>query len=590
MASTKRYFDPSDEKDAEILRKMLEDVFSDNEVADDETDSDEESVHDQMEVDEEEYGDSSDVDLSETLDEEGVPYFIGKDRKTKWRKDIFPKNVRTRSVNLLTKLPGVIGAARSAKTELESWKCFICDDILEILVRYTNKYIISIQSKFNRERDAKTTDLIEMKAFIGLLYFAGLYKSNRQNLDDLWSSDGMGVELFRLVMSERRFRFLIRCLRFDDRETRLERKSVDKLAAVREIFSIFVRNCQTNYSLGTNVTIDEKLEAFRGRCQFRQYIPSKPNKYGIKIFAMVDAKLLYTSNLEIYAGQQPEGPFRKSNRPVDIVMRLTEMIYNTGRNITADNWFTSLELLQKLKEKKLSYVGTIRKNKPELPLCFVSTKNRPQNSSMFGFSESGTIVSYIPKKGKNVVLLSSMHYDDVIDVATGDQAKPEIITFYNGTKSGVDLVDEMSATYNCARNTRRWPMVIFYTMLNIAALNAQIVYIGNQNEIKNRRSFLKKLIMELVIEQITRRKENVRGLPRNIQEKLAHVQEGVEKEQDPKTGPSSTRKRCLNCYKSAKRTRLTKYQCKKCGIHLCLDHANMVCEQCLNKDGTSSDD
>lgn len=54
------------------------------------------------------------------------------------------------------------------------------------------------------------------------------------------------------------------------------------------------------------------LEAFRGRCSFKQYIPSKPNRYGIKIFALSDARTFYTiytfyTNMEIYAGKQPEG-------------------------------------------------------------------------------------------------------------------------------------------------------------------------------------------------------------------------------------------------------------------------------------------
>ena len=89
-------------------------------------------------------------------------------------------------------------------------------------------------------------------------------------------------------MSLKRFRFLLRVLRFDDRTTRQERKTLDRLAPIREIFDKFVTNCQQCYYVGEDVTIDEKLEAFRGRCNFIQYIPSKPAKYGIKILAVVD--------------------------------------------------------------------------------------------------------------------------------------------------------------------------------------------------------------------------------------------------------------------------------------------------------------
>jgi hypothetical protein len=43
------------------------------------------------------------------------------------------------------------------------------------------------------------------------------------------------------------------------------------------------------------MTIDEMLVGFPGKCSFRQYIPSKPNKYGLKILALCDAKMFYTS-------------------------------------------------------------------------------------------------------------------------------------------------------------------------------------------------------------------------------------------------------------------------------------------------------
>jgi hypothetical protein len=58
-----------------------------------------------------------------------------------------------------------------------------------------------------------------------------------------------------------------------------------------------------------DVVLDEL--AVRGRCGFKQYIPSKPAKYGIKMFALVDAKT-YKFNLETYVGTQPEGPYKQA--------------------------------------------------------------------------------------------------------------------------------------------------------------------------------------------------------------------------------------------------------------------------------------
>ena len=195
------------------------------------------------------------------------------------------------------------------------------------------------------------TDHIELKAVIGLLMLAGIYHANRLNLEEIWSTDGIGIEVFRLTMSLNRFRFLLRCLRFDDKATRAERKKVDKLAPIRQIFEMFVENCKANYVPSEFVTIDEMLVAFRGKCSFRQYIPSKPAKYGIKIHAMCDAKTFYVYNMEIYAGLQPEGPYKTDkvyNSSIAVVTRLISTISKSARNVTFDNWYTSYSLVESL--------------------------------------------------------------------------------------------------------------------------------------------------------------------------------------------------------------------------------------------------
>ncbi|KAJ8931169.1 hypothetical protein NQ314_015944 [Rhamnusium bicolor] len=56
------------------------------------------------------------------------------------------------------------------------------------------------------------------------------------------------------------------------------------------VFDDFISNYQSPYPPFYYVTIDEKLEAFRRRCGFRQYIPNKPSKYGIKMLALADSK------------------------------------------------------------------------------------------------------------------------------------------------------------------------------------------------------------------------------------------------------------------------------------------------------------
>lgn len=168
----------------------------------------------------------------------------------------------------------------------------------------------------------------------------------------------------------------------------------DKLDRIGKVFDMFVSRCQQCYSVSEFVTIAEILLAFRGNCSFRQYIiPSKPNKYGIKIFSLVDAKIFYTLNLEVYVGEQPDGPFQVSNSAQDVVKRLCAPTRGTGRNITADNWFTSYNLVtDQPKKYNITYVGTVRKNKRELPPNFVSVRNRERYSGRFAFQKNVTLV------------------------------------------------------------------------------------------------------------------------------------------------------------------------------------------------------
>ena len=124
--------------------------------------------------------------------------------------------------------------------------------------------------------------------------------------------------------------------------------------------------------------------------------------------------------MEIYTGTQPKGPYMVSNSALDVVMRLVQPIEGSGRNVTADNWFSSVPLARRLLEKKLTYVGTLRKNKKELPADFITVTTRNPKSSIFGFQDDTTILSYIPKKNKNVLLISTMHTEDnSVDTSSG---------------------------------------------------------------------------------------------------------------------------------------------------------------------------
>jgi hypothetical protein len=122
---------------------------------------------------------------------------------------------------------------------------------------------------------------------------------------------------------------------------------------------------------------------------------NKPAKYAIKVFYLVDSRMFYTSQMELYSRKQPEGPYKLSNSPADLVKRLMHPISHTVRNVTFDTWFRSVTLAEEiLKEHKITIVGTVRKNKREIPPELINTKEREEKSSNFAFRDR-TLVPYI---------------------------------------------------------------------------------------------------------------------------------------------------------------------------------------------------
>jgi len=60
-------------------------------------------------------------------------------------------------------------------------------------------------------------------------------------------------------------------------------------------------------------------------------------------------------------------------------------------------------------------VGSLSKNKQELPEMFLPHTDSEPGSSVFGFATKNTIVLYVPEKNKKVILISLMLNTNVID-------------------------------------------------------------------------------------------------------------------------------------------------------------------------------
>ncbi|TWW71244.1 hypothetical protein D4764_17G0007270 [Takifugu flavidus] len=333
-------------------------------------------------------------------------------------------------------------ARRSITSRLQSFLCFITLDMLGIIQDCTVQH-------------AKETDvdwfmgLSELMAFISITIMRGIIRRHPQ------------------------------------------RAQTDKFAAISNIWGLFVTNCITSYIPGRHITIDEQLFPSKTRCCFLQY--SKPGKFGIKFWVACDLKTKYVCNILPYLGKDPTRP-RGERVSESVVMRLMEPFLDKGRNVTTDNFFTSLSLAKQLLSRNTTILGTVNKIPQEIPL---STRQMHRNEfTTQVFSTTGaTLTVYAPKRKKTVYVLSSMH--SMIQTQDTAKKKPNTITLYNTTKCGVAVMDQMVREYTVRAGTWRWPVAVFYNMIDMAALNAHVLYQLCTGRQEKRVDFLLELAREL---------------------------------------------------------------------------------------------
>lgn len=406
---------------------------------------------------------------------------------------------KTHAPNIIRLQPGPTAFARRyAISPFAALKLFISQNIMILINKYT-----CMEGQNRYPNDLCTLNVNELWKFVGLFYARGVLGAKNIPLSELWQKKWANP-IFAKTMPRDRFKYILRLLRFDSKQDRRERivRGRDKFAHISEIWNIFVNNCKAYYNPGANICVDEQLFPTRARCPFTQYIASKPDKFGIKFWVLCDVNSKYFLNAFPYTGED-------ISRPVDvpvgehIVWKLSEPFHKQGHNITCDNYFTSLSLAKRLLRVNTTIVGTIRSNRKEIPdeaRSFASLKEAPIFSSIFmrDVSSHATLTTYKCKKSKSVHILSSMHSVN-IHCDNTIKKKPETVLYYNKTKFGVDILDEMARMYSVKPGCRRWPVHVFCNMLDMAAINAWIIYKESHPTHSNisRRKFLFDLVEEM---------------------------------------------------------------------------------------------
>ena len=231
-----------------------------------------------------------------------------------------------------------------------------------------------------------------------------------------------------------------------------------KFAAIREIWGIFNLNLSKYVAPWEYLLVDETLYPVRQQIAFRQYNPSKPHRYGLLLKSLKDARFPYTYKAVHYAVKLKAGDgLYYLTSTIDYIKYLVTKMETDqlikGRIFSTDRLSTSIESTNWLLDCGIVTVGTLQKGRRGIPSELFETQNRDIFSATFHFEKEKKNIFLTPytvktksKRKKNSVVLSTsrpLHGETIDD----GKEKPRIITFYDFTKGGKDIVDQLNDYY-----------------------------------------------------------------------------------------------------------------------------------------------
>ena len=167
----------------------------------------------------------------------------------------------------------------------------------------------------------------------------------------------------------------------------------------------------------------------------------------------------------------------------------------------------------------------MRLNRKGIPAEIKKIDKRDEGSTLYvhGKDDDLMLVPYVDKKKsgkKNVVVLTSMH--DNVRVTKDERRKPQVHTFYDHTKGGVDVVDLISSNCSTKIKSKRWPLNRLAFILDTTRTNANTIL--KENNVKmSTHEFTYQLARALCLPSVQRRYDSSNGIRVNQMMKIKRV-------------------------------------------------------------------
>jgi len=376
---------------------------------------------------------------------------------------------------------------------VDYFKYFFPDQLFDLIVTNTNLYAsqflqnqtdLGTHSRYHKWRETNSN---EMQAYIALQIAMGL--NNKPELPDYWGTYWLTANTFCDIMSRNRYQLLTTFLHFCDNSTRVPRgeEGYDPLFKIRQVINIVDPRYQTAYVPDKELAIDESMIKFKGRIFFRQYMPAKPTMWGIKTFALCESNTGYALRFIIYTGKNTFEVDRSSKLTIteQVCLELMRGYEDRGYQLYMDNFYSSPQLFNELKQRGVGACGTVKHNRKFMPYDLQPSVLALNKGDDPVFMRCQDLVTCAMMDTKRVHFLSSIHSDNTFEKIVRDRksvgghrtvVRPVMCDAYNDHMNGVDVLDQKLGSYSYPHKCAKWYMTIFHRIREVALVNGYIIY------------------------------------------------------------------------------------------------------------------
>lgn len=389
-----------------------------------------------------------------------------------------------------TERPGILVDATEF-SPVDFFYMFFPDEAFTLISNETNRYAgqyldtpvdFEPSSRFHAWNDTSPN---EIRAFVASEIAMGLCQKPAHS--DYWSGFWLTAVPFSSVMSRNRFELLQTFLHFSNIEEQVRRgeDGYNPLFKIQHLLDIVNPTYERWYQPECDLSLDESMVKFKSRLAFRQYLPAKPTRWGIKQFVLAEAKSGYCLKSVVYTGKTSFARVAGVSLSEQVVLSLLEGYENKGHIVHLDNFYSAPILFKKLEEMNIGACGTVKANRKQMPKELLPARLPLQKGDLPVFMRSENLVACAWQDKKRVYFLSNVDTNLTIDKALKSRGgeggyhtveKPVIAARYNSKMGAVDCLDQMLGTYQYPHKCLKWYHTLYHRVREIALVNGFILY------------------------------------------------------------------------------------------------------------------